>query len=78
MCVCVFFLLSQILLFCLAAEKQNMSAKINDLALQATTVMARSLRQVMSTMVVLELHLWLNLSEMCDADKVCLLDAPIF
>lgn len=44
-CVCVFFLLSQILLFCLAAEKQIMSAKINDLALQATKVMARAVPQ---------------------------------
>lgn len=45
---------------------------------RVTKVMARSLGQVMSTMVVLELDLWLNLAEMCDANKVCLLDAAVF
>ncbi|KAI2653661.1 Gag-Pol polyprotein [Labeo rohita] len=48
-----------------------------DFALRATKVMARSLGQVMSTMVVQECHLWLNLSQMSDADKVRFLDAPI-
>lgn len=54
-----------------------MSAKINDLALQATKFMAWSLGQVISTMIVLDLHLWLNLAEMRDTDKVHLLDAPV-
>ncbi|KAL0195456.1 hypothetical protein M9458_009028, partial [Cirrhinus mrigala] len=40
-----------------------------DFALRAT--------KVMSTMVVQERHLWLNLAQMCDADKVRFLDAPI-
>ncbi len=31
----------------------------------------------MSTMVVQERHLWLNLAEMKDVDKACFLDAPI-
>ncbi|KAL0147886.1 hypothetical protein M9458_056807 [Cirrhinus mrigala] len=49
----------------------------NDFALRATKVMARSLGQVMSTIVVQERHLWLNLAQMSDADKVRFLDAPI-
>ncbi|KAL0158577.1 hypothetical protein M9458_046653, partial [Cirrhinus mrigala] len=48
-----------------------------DFALRATKVTARSLGQVMSTMVVQERHLWLNLPQMSDADKVRFLDAPI-
>ncbi|KAI2646090.1 Sentrin-specific protease 2 [Labeo rohita] len=48
-----------------------------DFALRATKVTARSLGQVMSTMVVQERHLWLNLAQMSDADKVRFLDAPI-
>ncbi|KAL0172911.1 hypothetical protein M9458_033222, partial [Cirrhinus mrigala] len=39
--------------------------------------MARSLGQVMSTMVVQERHLWLNLVQMSDANKVRFLDTPI-
>ncbi len=48
-----------------------------DFALRATKVMARSLGKAMSTMVVQERHLWLNLAEMKDVDKACFLDAPI-
>lgn len=47
------------------------------LTLQAMKVMARALCQAMSTMVVQESHLWLNLSEMKDVDKVRFSDAPI-
>lgn len=47
---------------------------VTDFALLATKVPARSLRQVMSTMVVQECHLWLNLPEMQDTDKVHFLD----
>ncbi|KAL0170794.1 hypothetical protein M9458_035390, partial [Cirrhinus mrigala] len=36
-----------------------------------------ALDQVISTMVVQERHLWLDLAQMSDADKVCFLDAPI-
>ncbi len=48
-----------------------------DLALWATKVTARALGKAMSTMVVQERHLWLNLAEMKDADKARFLDAPI-
>ncbi|KAL0177447.1 hypothetical protein M9458_026341, partial [Cirrhinus mrigala] len=48
-----------------------------DYALRATKVTAQALGRVMSTMVVQERHLWLNLAEMRDAEKVCFLDAPI-
>ncbi|KAI2662325.1 Dihydroxy-acid dehydratase [Labeo rohita] len=49
----------------------------NDFALRATKVTAWSLGQVMSTMVVQEHHLLLNLAQMSDADKVRFLDTPI-
>ncbi len=45
-------------------------------ALRATKVTARSLGKAMSTMVVQERHLWLNLAEM-KVDKARFLDAPI-
>ncbi len=48
-----------------------------DFALRATKVTARSLGKAMSTMVVQEHHLWLNLAEMKDVDKARFLDAPI-
>ncbi len=50
---------------------------VTDFALRATKVTARSLGKAMSTMVVQEHHLWLNLAEMMDADKARFLDAPI-
>ncbi|KAI2644341.1 hypothetical protein H4Q32_025622 [Labeo rohita] len=46
-------------------------------ALRATKVTARSLGQVMSTIVVQERHLWLTLAQMADVDKSRFLDAPI-
>lgn len=49
-----------------------------DLALQATKVIVQALGPAMSTLVVLEHHLWLNLAKMSDAEKVSFLDAPIF
>ncbi|KAL0152709.1 hypothetical protein M9458_052432 [Cirrhinus mrigala] len=48
-----------------------------DFALRATKVTARSLGQVMATMVVQECHLWLKLAQMADADKVRFLEAPV-
>ncbi|KAL0161814.1 hypothetical protein M9458_041210, partial [Cirrhinus mrigala] len=48
-----------------------------DFTLRATKVMARSLGQVMSTLVVQERHLWLNLAQMADVDKARFLDAPV-
>ncbi len=50
---------------------------MTDFALRATKVTARSLWKAMSTMVVQERHLWLNLAEMKDVDKARFLDAPI-
>ncbi|KAL0173928.1 hypothetical protein M9458_029896, partial [Cirrhinus mrigala] len=47
------------------------------LTLRVTKVTAQALGRAMSTMVVQELHLWLNLAEMRDAGKVRFLDAPI-
>ncbi|KAI2647955.1 Transposon Ty3-G Gag-Pol polyprotein [Labeo rohita] len=46
-------------------------------ALRATKITAQALGRAMSTMVVQERHLWLNLAEMRDAEKVRFLDAPI-
>ena len=48
-----------------------------DIALRAMKVTARSLGQVMSTAVVQERHLWLNLADMRDAERTRLLDTPI-
>ncbi len=48
-----------------------------DFALRVTKVTARSLGKAMSTMVVQERHLWLNLAEMKDVDKARFLDTPI-
>ncbi|KAL0168330.1 hypothetical protein M9458_036552, partial [Cirrhinus mrigala] len=48
-----------------------------DYALRAMKVMAQALGRAMSTMVVQERHLWLNLAEMRDAEKARFLDAPI-
>ena len=48
-----------------------------DLALRATKVTARSLGQVMSTLVVQERHLWLNLADMRESDRAQLLNSPV-
>ncbi|KAI2645082.1 ORF V: Enzymatic polyprotein [Labeo rohita] len=48
-----------------------------DLALRATKVTARSLDRVMSTLVVQERHLWLNLADMRKPDKVRFFNAPV-
>ncbi len=48
-----------------------------DLALRATKVTARSLGRAMSTLVVQERHLWLNLADMREPDKVRFLNAPV-
>ncbi|KAL0191697.1 hypothetical protein M9458_014395, partial [Cirrhinus mrigala] len=49
----------------------------NDYALRLTKVTAQALGRTMSTMVIQERHLWLNLAEMRDAEKVRFLDALI-
>ncbi|KAL0150943.1 hypothetical protein M9458_053755, partial [Cirrhinus mrigala] len=48
-----------------------------DFALRVAKVTARSLGQVMSTLVVQERHLWLNLAQMADVDKARFLDTPV-
>ena len=48
-----------------------------DLALRATKVTARSLGQVMSTLVVQERRLWLNLADMRESDRAQLLNSPV-
>ncbi|KAL0148328.1 hypothetical protein M9458_056390, partial [Cirrhinus mrigala] len=50
---------------------------VTDYALRATKVTAQALGKAMSTMMVQERHLWLNLAEMRDVEKVRFLDAPI-
>ncbi|KAI2646588.1 Transposon Ty3-G Gag-Pol polyprotein [Labeo rohita] len=57
------------------AVKQELRAA-TDFALRATKVTARSLGQVMSTLMVQERHLWLNLAQMADVDKARFPDAP--
>lgn len=51
--------------------------KATDLALRATKHTARALGRSMAGAVAVERHLWLNLTEIRDKDKVFLLDAPI-
>ncbi|CAM4271794.1 unnamed protein product [Leuciscus chuanchicus] len=48
-----------------------------DLALRVTKVTARSLGQVMSTCVVQERHLWLNLADMRETERTRFLNTPI-
>lgn len=50
---------------------------VTDLILQLTKVTARSLGTAMSTMVVQECHLWLNVVDMPEPNKVRFLNAPI-
>ncbi|KAL0152682.1 hypothetical protein M9458_052405 [Cirrhinus mrigala] len=47
-----------------------------DFALRATKVTARSLGQVMSTVVVQERHLWLTLAQMADIDNLAFSTLP--
>ncbi|KAI2662339.1 Gag-Pol polyprotein [Labeo rohita] len=53
------------------------TAFCNRLLSRATKVTAQALGRAMSTLMVQERHLWLNLTEMRDAKKVRFLDAPI-
>ncbi len=48
-----------------------------DLALRATKATAQAIGRSMASLVVLERHLWLTLTEIKDADRVSFLDAPI-
>ncbi|ROL45554.1 hypothetical protein DPX16_17670 [Anabarilius grahami] len=48
-----------------------------DLALRATKATAQAIGQSMASLVVLERHLLLNLTEIKDTDKTAFLDAPV-
>ncbi|XP_059360387.1 taste receptor type 1 member 1-like [Carassius carassius] len=48
-----------------------------DLALRATKATAQVIGRSMANLVVLERHLWLNLTEIKESDKVAFLDAPV-
>ncbi len=48
-----------------------------DLAQCATKMTAQAICRSMASLMVLERHLWLNLMEMKDADKVPFLDSPV-
>ncbi|ROL54791.1 hypothetical protein DPX16_23237 [Anabarilius grahami] len=48
-----------------------------DLALRATKATAQAIGRSMASLVVLERHLWLNLTEIKDQDKTAFLDAPV-
>lgn len=50
---------------------------MTDLALWVTKVTVRPLGQAMSTMMVQEQHLWLNLADMRKTDKYRFLDSLI-
>ncbi len=48
-----------------------------DLALRATKATAQAIGRSMSSLIVLERHLWLTMTEMKEVDKVHFLNAPI-
>lgn len=48
-----------------------------DLALRATKKTAQGIGRSMSSLAVLQRHLWLTLTDMCNSEKAQLLDAPI-
>ncbi|ROL50609.1 hypothetical protein DPX16_23879 [Anabarilius grahami] len=48
-----------------------------DLALRATKATTQAIGRSMASLVVLERHLWLNLTEIKDQDKTAFLDAPV-
>ncbi|ROL55046.1 hypothetical protein DPX16_20307 [Anabarilius grahami] len=48
-----------------------------DLALRATKATAQAIGRSMASLVVLERHLWLNLTEIKDLDKMAFLDVPV-
>lgn len=49
----------------------------SDLALRTTKATEQAICKAMSYLVVLECHLWQNLTEIRDADKVAFLDSPV-
>ncbi len=68
----------------LASEEAGLDAaslrdlrSATDLALRTTKATAQAIGRSMFSLVVLERHLWLTLTEMKEADKVPFLDAPV-
>lgn len=57
---------------CPNPEMMQELRSINDYALRAKKVTVQVLGRVMTTLMVQEHHLWLNLMERQDAEKVCL------
>ncbi len=55
----------------------NELCSATDLALRITKMTAQAIGRSMASLVLLERHLWLNLTEMKDADKVPFLDSPV-
>lgn len=49
-----------------------------DLALCATKTTAQAIDRAMASLVVLERHVWLNLTEIKDTDKAAFFDSPVF
>ncbi len=50
---------------------------VTDLALCATKVTTQAVGKAMASLVVLERHLWLNLTDIRDAEKMAFLDSPV-
>ncbi len=50
---------------------------MTDLALRATKETAQAISKAMTNLVVLECHLWLNLTEIRDAEKMAFFDSPV-
>ncbi len=61
----------------LTPEAVKELCRATDLALRATKHTARAMGRSMAGSVAAERHLWLNLTEICEKEKVFLLDAPI-
>ncbi|ROL43771.1 hypothetical protein DPX16_4605 [Anabarilius grahami] len=50
---------------------------VTDLALCPTKATAQAIGRVMASLVMLERHIWLNLTEIKDSDRTALLDSPV-
>ncbi len=68
----------------LASEEAGLDAaslrdlrSMTDLALRSTKVTTHAIGLSMSSLIVLERHLWLTMTEIKEADKVPFLDAPV-
>ncbi len=68
----------------LASEEASLDAALHrdlrsatDLALHATKDTAQAIGRSMSSLIVLERHFWLMMTEIKEADKVPFLDAPV-